>query len=185
MVVTGNHGSNCDAVAVKVRSTILKPDQHRDGGDEHDEIAGSKHVRRDRQRHCKQGWWISSYVQNKWNINTFPRYLRLESGELLSHDWRIVCCAQLPLYTIVCHAIPRHTIVYHCIQCHTKPYNCIPHCAMSYYVIQHNTTPHGPSHWNTIPRNTMKCHTIPWNITKRHTIPYHHLCDQLPVINWD
>ena len=114
------------------------------------------------------------------NIDTFPRYLRLESGELLSHDWRIVCCAQLPLYTIVCHAIPRHTIVYHCILCHTKPYNCIPHCAMSYYVIQHNTTPHGPSHWNTIPS-----YSIPWNITKRHTIPYHHLCDQLPVINWD
>ena len=28
-----------------------KPDQHGDGGDEHDEVAGSKHVGRDREGH--------------------------------------------------------------------------------------------------------------------------------------
>ena len=29
----------------------FKPDQHGDGGDEHDEVAGGKHVGRDREGH--------------------------------------------------------------------------------------------------------------------------------------
>ena len=181
MVVTGNHGSNCIAVAVKVRSTILKPDQHRDGGDEHDEIAGSKHVRRDRQRHCKQGWWIHIFVSGanvRQTTNLMSKTKKYRYFSKISETWewgiteswladRLLCpitivyhCMPyqgIQLYTIVYYAIPSHTIVYHTVRCHIMSYNTTLH-----HTVHHIEIPYQEIPWNAIPYHEISRNAIPY-----------------------
>ena len=171
-----------------MRSTILKPDQHRDGGDEHDEIAGSKHVRRDRQRHCKQGWWISSYLVQMWDKLPIwcPKLIKYKYFSKISETWEWGITESWLADRLLCPI----TIVYHCMPYHTKPYNCIPLYTMPYQAIQLYTTLrdvilcHTTQHYTTrsitLKYHTKKYHEMPYHTMKYHETPYH----TLPSLVW-
>ena len=121
---------------------------------------------------CKYKYKYKFNAKNRWWHEfkyeaAFPRYLRLEGGKLLSHDWRIVCATNYHCKPYHTYAIPYHTIPWFVwpifFEYHTKPNHIIPYLC------------------NDIPYHTMVCmtnfleyHTKPSRIIQYHSIDIYH-----------